>query len=208
MRTLIVLAVFFSSLGRLFGDDKPPYEVAEIYTDMRGQALKLNEKELPDLKGKAVWAVLMETGFPEAAFTLVAASDGTASLYFSNGGGMIGAGAHKNVRSESLKMVKMAEDYLKHMKKVDKFPVVQPGNTTFYVVTPKGIFSYTAKEDDLGEKRDKKLSSLFHQGHELIGQIRMAEEKQRAEQQSGADHTVSKSKGKDNPGTESKGRSK
>ena len=185
MRTLIIMAAFFSSLGRLFGDDKPPYEIAEIYTDMRGQVLKLNEKDMPALKAKPVWAVLMETGFPEAAYTLVAAADGAASLYFSNGGGMIGAGEHENVRPVSLKMVKMAEGYLKHMKKVDKFPTAKPGKTTFYVVTPKGIFAYTAKTDDLGEERDKKLSPFFHQGHELIGQMRMAEEKQQAEQGGG-----------------------
>ncbi|MEM9479497.1 MAG: hypothetical protein AAGA58_07580 [Verrucomicrobiota bacterium] len=182
MRTLIIMAAFFSSLGKLFGDDKPSYEVAEIYTDMREQVLKLNEKEMPRLKGKPVWAVLMETGFPEAAYTLVAAADGAASLYFSNGGGIVGAGEHEKVRPASLKMVKMAEDYLKHMKKVDKFPVVQPGKTTFYVVTPKGIFAYSAETDDLGEERDKKLSPLFYQGHELIRKIRMAEEKRQAEQ--------------------------
>ena len=120
MRTILIMAALFSSLGSLFGDDKPPYEVADIYKDLRGLVLKLSEKDMPDLKDQSVWAVLMETGMDNAAYTLVAAADGAASLYFSNGGGMIGAGEHKNVRPASLKMVKIAEGFLKHMKKVEE----------------------------------------------------------------------------------------
>lgn len=69
----------------------------------------------------------------------------------------------------------MAVDFLPQMKKVDKFPVPQPGMTCFYIVTQNGVFTYTGKEVDFGQKRDK-LSKLFYQGHELIGQMRLAEE--------------------------------
>ncbi len=177
------MAAFLTTLGRLFGGDvKPPFEVIPIYLDMRDLALKLDDREIPDLKNKRVFVVLMETGFPDAAYTLVAAGDGAASLYFSNGGGIIGAGEHANVRPESLKLVKMAEAVLKHMKKVDQYPIVKPGNTSFYVVTSEGVFTYTAKEEELGEGRDKNFSALFHQGHSLITQMRIAEENRKAEQ--------------------------
>jgi acyl carrier protein len=155
------------------------YQVAGIYTSMRGMVLNLDAGQIGELKDKPVWAVLMETGYPEAAATLVAVADGAASLYFSNGGGIIGAGEHDNVRPVSLGFVKMAEGYLAGMKKVEGFPMVTPGNTTFYVVTPQGVFTYTAKEEDLGEKRDR-LSKLFYQGHELITRMRLAEEKREA----------------------------
>ncbi len=182
MRHLLIMAAFFSFLSRLMGaDDNPAFEVAPIYKDMRDLALNLSEKEIPDLKGKRVFSVLMESGFPEAAYTLVAAGDGSASLYFSNGGGLIGAGEHANVRPESLKVVKMAEECLKHTTKVDEFPIVKPGSTTFYIVTADGVFSYTADEDDLGEERDTKMSGLFHQCHSLITQMRIADEKRQAE---------------------------
>lgn len=180
MRTLITMAAFLSIFEPAFGEgDKPPYKIAEIYTGMREQVLKLDEKQIGVLKDKPVWAVLMETGYPEAAATLVAIADGSASMYFSNGGGMIGAGEHENVRSASMGLVKIAGDFLKEMKKVEVFPTVKPGDTTFYVVTPKGVFTYTAKEDDLGEKRDR-LSKLFYQGQELITQMRLAEEARKA----------------------------
>ena len=176
MRKIIIMAAFLSSFGRLFGaGEKAMYDLAEIYTSMRQQVLELNEEQIGDLKDKKVWAVLMETGYPEAAVTLVAVADGTSSLYFSNGGGIIGAGEHENVRPVSVQMAAMASEFLPDMKKVEMFPVPTPGNTTFYVVTAKGVFTYTAKEEDLGEERDK-LSKLFHQGHELIGQMRIAEQ--------------------------------
>lgn len=158
---------------------QPTYEMKDIYLSMRGMILSLDSEKIGELKDKPVWAVLMETGYPEAAVTLVAVADGAASLYFSNGGGMIGAGEHENVRPASLGLVKMSEGYLADMKKVDDFPTATPGNTTFYVVTPNGVFTYTARENDLGEKRDK-FSRLFYQGQELITQMRLAEEKRQA----------------------------
>ena len=210
MRTLIIMAAFFSSLGKLFGgDDKLPYDLAEIYSSMREQVLKLSDKDIAELKGKPVWAVLMETGHDGAAVTVVAVAEGTASLYFSNGGGIIGLGEHANVRPAALSLVKGAEPQLKHMKKAEKFPVPKPGETFFYVVTPKGVFTYSAKEDDLGNKRDK-LFPLFYEGHELITQMRIADEKRRAEQ-GGADQPAtapeSKSEGVEKPKPESEGRS-
>jgi hypothetical protein len=188
MRCLVIMFAMFTWLGRLFAaDERPAFEIASIYRDMRSLALSINSDEMPVLKGKPVCAVLMETGLPDAAYTLVAAGDGAASLYFSNGGGIIGAGEHANVRPESLKLVEMAEGCLKHMKKVEVFPVSTPGITTFYVVTDGGVFAYSAKEEDLGEGRDQKLSGLFHQGHALINQMRIADQKRQAEPGVGAD---------------------
>ena len=80
----------------------------------------------------------------------------------------------------------MAQAPLKYMKKVESFPIVKPDKTTFYIVTSTGVFSYTAKEEDLGEKRDKNLSELFHQGHALITQMRMVDEQRQAKANGGS----------------------
>ena len=179
MRTLIIMATFLSTLSNLFGgNDKPSYKLAEVYTGMRQQVLKLNDKDIAELKGKPVWAVLMETGHEGAVATVVAVAEGTASIYFSNGGGMIGLGEHKNVRPAALSLVKAAEPQLKLMQKTEKFPIPKQGEIFFYVVTPKGIFTYSAKEDDLGNKKDK-LFPLFYKGQELITQMRIADEKRK-----------------------------
>jgi hypothetical protein len=167
--------------GRLFGgENATPYKVEEVYTGLRQQVIGLDEKRMGALKDRSVWAVLMETGQANAAITLLASADGAASLYFSSGGGIIGAGEHENVRAVSLGLVKVAEEFLKDMTKVEKCPLPAPGITVFYVMTPKGIFSYQAMEKDLGEKRDK-LSKLFYQGHALIAQMRIMKEQKAKE---------------------------
>ena len=139
------MAAFFSTIGRLFGgDDKPPYELAEIYTGLREQVLKLTEP------------------------------------------------------------------HLKQMEKTEKYPVPKPGQTIFYIVTPDGVFTYSAKEDDLGNKRDK-LFPLFYAGHELITKMRIADEKRQAEQAGSgqpATRPESKSEGGDKPQPEAEGRSR
>jgi hypothetical protein len=68
------------------------YVLADVYRGLRAQALQLTAAQVGP--ADAVFGVLMETGYPEAVVSLVALSDGTASLYFSNGGGIIGTGGH------------------------------------------------------------------------------------------------------------------
>lgn len=211
MRTLIIMAAFLSSLGRLFGgDEKPPYEVADVYTGLREQILKLSDKDISDLKGKAVWAVLVEMGRPNAAITVMAVADGTASLYLSNGGGMIGLGEHTNVRPKSLKLIEVAGTESKKMKKVETFPLPSPGEVRFYIVTPNGVLSASTTEAKL-EDRNHEFYSLFSQTHELITEMRIADQKRQAEQSSTgqpATRPESKPEGGDKLQPESEGRSR
>jgi hypothetical protein len=187
IRTLFIMAAFFSIITRMFGgSEKPEYEVADVYTGMREMVLNLNDDQIAELRGKPVLAVLMETGHDRAAVTVVAIADGTASLYFSNGGGMIGLGEHANVRPASLAFVASSKKFIKKMTKTDSFPLPKKGETIFYVVTPEGTYTYKGKEDDLGKKRDE-LYPFFYDGHELITQMRIADEKRRAEPAAGGD---------------------
>ena len=174
-----------SGLAGLFGKtEKHEYDIASIYLDLRSRVLKLEKEDCGDIGDRKVIAVLMDTGYLEAAVTLVSVFDGSASLYFSNGGGTIGSGKHENVKSASQKLVTLSEKYFKRMKEVKEYPIASPDYTTFYVVTTEGVFTYTTKEADLGEGKDE-FSPLFYQAHEVIGQIRFAEEKMRSEQGNG-----------------------
>jgi hypothetical protein len=160
------------------------YEQAEIYADLRKQVLSLTTEQLG--KDAPVLAVLMETGYPEAVATLIAVADGASSLYFSNGGGIIGAGEYKQVHDSSLSLVSKAGDYLNNLTLTKTFPLPMKGFTRFYVVTPSGIYTDEVLEDDLGNERHA-LSPVFFQGHELISYIRAAEEHRSAEQGAPAD---------------------
>ena len=151
----------------------PDYEVADIYTDLRNQALQLKPEPIGQnvADESAVYAVLIETGYPEAVATLIAVADGTASLYFSNGGGIIGGGEHESVRKVSGEFMTLAQQFVSHSTLTETFPLPRKNNVRSYLVTRGGVYTFEALEDDLGYGRHP-CSALFHKGHELITAIR------------------------------------
>jgi len=150
--------------------DASGYEVAEVYRGLRTQVLGL-AKDSPFASGDGPAAVLMETGFPGAVVSLVAIADGTTSLYFSNGGGMIGLGAHEAVRAASARFLAAAAAASGEMKAADGTPLPALGRVRFYLVGADGTRTAEAAEQDLGNHRHA-LSPLFHLGHAVISAIR------------------------------------
>jgi hypothetical protein len=149
-----------------------------VYSGLRQQALTTNRIEIgidaPAPEAPA-WGVLMETGYDSATVTLLALSDGTTSLYFSNGGGVIGGQAHEAVRQANRAFLSQTNHSLQHLRLGDLFPIPEPAHTVFYVLTDSGILTGGALEDDLGYGRHQ-LSALFHAGHEVISQLRSISE--------------------------------
>lgn len=93
------------------------------------------------------------------------------SLYFSNGGGIIGAGEHAPVREVAAKFLSAAAGYVPQAAVAQQFPLPSRGRVRFYLVTPQGTYTAEAAEDDLGYERHR-FAPLFHQGHELIATVR------------------------------------
>jgi len=139
--------------------------VQSAYEGLRSQAFSLTAEQAGT--NAATYGVLMETGYPEAVVTLVALADGTASLYFSNGGGIIGAGTHKKPAIAAQSLVAFASHNLQLLTQSNFTPLPEPGHTRFYVLTTSGRYTAGAAEADLGENRHV-LSPLFHTAHALI----------------------------------------
>ncbi len=148
------------------------YAPAEIYTELRSQALGATAEAL-GVKDQT-FAVIMETGYPEAVVTLVAICDGTASLYFSTGGGMIGLGDHEGPGVAARSLVAFADHNLEQLEPAADTSLPRPGYTRFFVLTRRGTLTAEAKEEDLGENRHV-LSPLFYSAHELISEMRKIE---------------------------------
>ena len=160
------------------------YEQAEVYSDLRKQVLSLTADQLGT--NSSVLAVLMETGYPEGVATLVSVADGASSLYYSNGGGLIGSGEYKQVRDSSIALVNMAGKNQSKFTLTKTYPLPKNGYTRFYVVTKSGVYTAEVLVDDLGNERHT-LSPVFFQGHELISYIRAADKRRSAEQGAPAD---------------------
>ena len=159
--------------GRKRATEPPP--PAEVYAGLRQQVLGLTTDQLGNraLGDAPILALVMETGYPEAVATLVAVVDGTTSLYFSNGGGFIGAGTHAAVAEASRRWLDTGREFLPQLSVIADPPLPTEGLTQFVAVAPEGLRGIVAPEEELGEDRHD-LSPLFYAGQDVITQIRLA----------------------------------
>lgn len=141
---------------------------------LREQALGRTPAELglaPTAELPKVFGLLMETGHQGAAASLVAFAEGSVSLYFSNGGGFIGAGQHPPVRAAAMQFLAEAERHLAQFTPAARTPLPTIGQVCFYLRTYQGTFAAEALEQTLGAKRHP-LWPLFYRGHAVITAIR------------------------------------
>ena len=175
LRTILVV---FTLSGMAVSASSDNYEQADIYRDLRSQALGRDVETLKPRNG--VFAVLMETGYDDAVVTVVATADGSASMYFSNGGGLIGAGEYDQVREVVFESLSESEKYANNLDATESYPLPGLGQTRFYVVTERGTLTAEAPTDLLGNEKHE-LSPLFHQIHKLIAYMREADEHRRSQ---------------------------
>jgi hypothetical protein len=152
-------------------EQQPP---AEVYVGLRQQLLNLTPDQLGDgaFADAPILALLMETGYPEAVATLVAVVDGSSSLYFSNGGGFIGAGTHAAVAEASRRWLETGREFLPELSTIADPTLPAQGMTQFVAVTRDGLRAAAGVEEELGEGRHE-LSPLFYAGQDVITQIRL-----------------------------------
>ena len=106
---LSVITSFFSCKEKTY-----QYKIASVFTEMRTMAFNIQPSELKITKEKPkqIYGVFMETGYNDAIFSLRCFAEGSISIYFSNGGGIIGIGEHEAARKAGLEIIKEAEKYL------------------------------------------------------------------------------------------------
>ena len=160
------------------------YKTIDIYNTLRNQALSLKPDQtgLQNISPNQIYGILMETGYKEAVATFIAITDGAVSLYFSNGGGIIGLGEHKGPKKACYSFIEFAQQFLQNFHPAKSYSLPDQGNTKFYFLTPNGVLSSEAKEKDLGNNRHC-LSPLFHKAHEVITEARLVDEKRKQETQ-------------------------
>jgi hypothetical protein len=153
---------------------KPPPDPAGTVSSLREHALRVQAEAL-DVKPTAalphVWGVIMETAYPEAVATLVVFAEGTTSLYFSNGGGVIGAGAHAPVREAGERLLSTAESHLSKFAPVSGTALPTAGRVSILLRTFTGTLAAHAREEELGAGAHA-LSEVFFAAHGVITAIR------------------------------------
>ncbi len=147
---------------------------AGIYTGLRGQifGLKPGDLGLVGEEAKTVWGALMEMGYPQGAASLVCLADGTTSLYFSTGGGILGGGQHRAVAQAGRDFLNTINAALPAFQPTREYPLPLVGQVCFYAITGQGVYTTSAQEDDLGHNR-LPLAELYYAGQQVITQLRL-----------------------------------
>ena len=153
---------------------------ADMYTELRNMVLTTRPSALGlHSADNEIWGVMMETGFTNAVVTLVALADGTVSLYLSNGGGMIGLGPKPGPGRAGKELIALAQQFVVHATPTSSFPLPQPGFMQFYLLSGSGVLAAEANTNELAQG-GQSLSPLFYKGQNLLYEIRMIEEENRA----------------------------
>jgi hypothetical protein len=158
-----------SKSGPAGGGRKPKADPA-IYSQMRRLAL---ETAVPNLARDAVHVVLMDWHVDKGTVTVMAAADGSASLYLSSGGGFIGGGQKfREIRDAALHAVALAGSLKFHFVLTNTTPLPALGDVTFYIVTSADVRVAVAPEARLRAGTDP-LASLGGAMQRLVTEYRL-----------------------------------
>jgi hypothetical protein len=162
--------------GRKGGAGDPRPDPRSTYLGLRRQVLTLTPAALAreGADGLPVLAAIMETRYPAAVATLAGVADGTTSLYFSNGGGVIGAGARREVAVATARWLAVCGVQLPQLEPMADPELPGEGQTRLMAVTPSGLVGALVPTAELGERRHV-LAPLFFAAHGVITQVRLSE---------------------------------
>jgi hypothetical protein len=120
-----------------------------------------------------VWGVLMEMGYPEGWAAIVALSDGSASLYTSTGGGIIGGFAHERVAHAARVSCATADGVATSVPFVFEFQPPSAGRITLRLLTVEGVRSIDESEEALVSGASSR-SALFFSMNDVLTELRRA----------------------------------
>ncbi len=154
---------------------------ADDYVQFRSRILDLDPAELglaPTAAAPHVWGVLVELGYVVGSATLVALADGTTSLHYSTGGGLLGNPGYAPLAEASRALVAQAEKCLEHASLSYDFPLPQVGQVRFIMLTYTGNYAMEADEKLLATGGHL-LSPLYRNAQDTLTQLRLLAEKLR-----------------------------
>lgn len=130
---------------------------------------------LPSSK-TVVYGIVMDWDVRNGTASIIAFMTGDASIYFSSGGGIIGGGAHEDVKIIAMGFVDEAQQMLSKTKKVEQTPLPDKDRVVFYLLTNEGIFSAQDELENLRNQTSIWLG-LFLTANEVINEHRATNEK-------------------------------
>lgn len=157
----------------------PQSSPSEAMLELRLRALLAPAKNLgitPTKEFSRTYAVLIDFPINQITATIVALSDGSASLYTTSTFGIIGGMSHDKVRAAAMRLIATSNNFFDEAKPTKEYSYPGQGKVRFYLVSFSGVRMI---ETDLSaiESNQSKYSELFWLGQEVLTQLRLATEK-------------------------------
>jgi len=156
---------------------KKSKDAIDVIEGLREKLFTLNPKSLniaPSEDLPRVWGFMMELYVAQTWINLVCIADGTVSIYFGTGRGIIGAGEHDTVRTAARECLKKSEEILENFKDFDPVHLQNEETIKFHVLTYAGIRSDEAKADEINNGNHY-LSELHYYAQNVITEVRSVE---------------------------------
>jgi methylated-DNA-protein-cysteine methyltransferase related protein len=151
---------------------KPKETAEETYMKMRQRAFETTPVNIGrDAQGTEPYGIVMEMGIQISMMTLVSFADGDASVYYKNGGGMVGGISHESVRSAAKAFIALAPKAVAKMIKTTTYPLPGPDRVRFYILTPQAVLTTETNRQALINPQSE-LGALFYAGQEVVAQMR------------------------------------
>jgi len=156
-------------------------EPEQVYLQLRSRTLGLTPEDVslaPTSEAPHVWGVLMESAYEVGFATLVSLVDGTTSLFYSTGGGMLGSGEYAPLAEASRALVAQAEHMLDEFTPTSDFSLPEVGQVRFILRTYSDTLSAAASAKSLAGGSHP-LTPLFTRAQNLLTQLRLSAEQKR-----------------------------
>jgi hypothetical protein len=149
--TAVVLGAFYllnqsDEPRAVLHEPVPGSQEPDAGVSLRDRLLHSSAEQIGVAPVRGVWGVIMERGYKKGVATVIALADGTANLYISSGGSVVGGREHPPTRLAALKLCDQAADSLADTVVAHDFPAPKQGRVRFYVLTADGVH---AAEGDL-----------------------------------------------------------
>ena len=137
-----------------------------------------NQLQLPDPGNKEIlYGVIMDWDYDgKAIITLVSFISGDASLYFSTGAAIIGAGQHPEVSQVAKAFIEKAQSLLPDANEPDTSLTIEKGFLKFYLMTNRRKYVIKEKLENVRNETSK-LAVMLEEANKVIAYIRMTQEK-------------------------------
>ena len=158
-------------LNRLFKGpaQRVANDPAEIFRGLRENAMRV---ELSGASEDQVQLVLMDWRVGNGWATILAAVDGTASIYLSSGGGYLGGGqVHASIRDAARMAISSATGLLASFSVCSSTPLPDAGTVHFYAKRGNELLFASASEEKLKQGSDP-LSQLANIMQAIITKYR------------------------------------